>query len=86
MAYKKTTWKDRVVERPRTFTLENNPDGSVTLRPAEGEIFEPGVPIIAKNMNNIEEKVEELDSKQIIVSSAQPEGHVAGRVWIQTIE
>lgn len=84
-AYKKTTWKDRVVEKPRTFRKTDNTDGTLTLEPAEGEVFEPGTPIIAKNMNNMENKIEELDSKQIIVSPTQPSGHVPGRVWIQTI-
>ena len=35
-------WKDRAVEKPRTFTIQNNPDGTVTLIPAPGTIVEPG--------------------------------------------
>lgn len=85
MAYTKTIWKDRVVERPRTFMQRTNSDGSITLTPSEGQINEPGTPIIAKNMNNIEDKIYELDSKQIIISSATPPNHAEGRVWIQTL-
>lgn len=59
MAYEKTNWKNREVERPRTFEKVENPDGTITLVPAEGNIIEPGTPIIAENMNNIEEGIEE---------------------------
>ncbi|CAK7070347.1 hypothetical protein [Tissierella sp.] len=58
MAYERTIWKNREVERPRTFTMQDNEDGTVTLIPAEGQIIEPGTPIIAANMNNIEDGIE----------------------------
>jgi hypothetical protein len=57
VAYNKNTWKDRVVANPMTFTLQNNPDGTVTLIPAEGEIIEQGTPITANNMNSIEQGI-----------------------------
>lgn len=59
MAYERTIWKNREVERPRTFEKIENPDGTITLVPAEGNIIEPGTPIIAENMNNIEDGIEE---------------------------
>lgn len=59
MPYEKTIWKNREVERPRTFEKIENPDGTITLVPAEGNIIEPGTPIIAENMNNIEDGIEE---------------------------
>lgn len=59
MAYNKTDWKDRVVETPLTFTLQNNPDGTVTLIPAEGQIIEAGTSINAVNMNNLEKQYDE---------------------------
>ncbi|MGL4571865.1 MAG: hypothetical protein ACRCVJ_12460 [Clostridium sp.] len=83
MKYNKTVWKDRVVENPRTFNVKNNADNTMTLTPSEGQIVEPGTPIIAKNMNNLEDKVEELADKHIIISAEEPEGHYEGRVWIQ---
>ncbi len=58
MAYVKTDWKNREVEKPRTFTMVNNPDGTVTLIPAEGEVYEQGTPIVAAVMNNMEDGIE----------------------------
>ncbi|KQL54506.1 hypothetical protein AN964_14025 [Heyndrickxia shackletonii] len=57
MAYAKTDWKNRVVERPRTFKFQQNADASVTLIPDEGQIIEPGTPVNAENMNKIEQGV-----------------------------
>ncbi|MBE1554814.1 hypothetical protein [Sporosarcina limicola] len=62
MAYIPTDWKNREVERPRTFTIQDNPDGTKTLIPAEGVISEPGTPIMATNMNNIEGELVILDA------------------------
>lgn len=61
MPYVKTEWKDRIVENPLTFNLQNNPDGTVTLIPAEGQIIDPGTPITANNMNNLEKQYEEIE-------------------------
>ena len=55
MAYKRTNWKDHVVERPRTYTETSNDDGSKTYTPAPGEILQQGTPISATNLNNGEE-------------------------------
>ena len=57
MAYTKTDWIDRVVEKPNTFTITENSDGSITLTPAPGQVIERGTPINAENLNNIEEGV-----------------------------
>ncbi len=59
MAYEKTVWKNREVEKPRTFTMTENPDGTITLVPEEGTIIEQGTPIVANIMNNIENGIEE---------------------------
>lgn len=59
MTYQKTVWKNREVERPRTFEKIENPDGTITLVPAEGNIIEPGTPITADNMNKIEQGIED---------------------------
>ena len=55
MAYNPTHWKDRVVERPRTYTEAVNSDGSKTYTPAPGEVVEAGTPQSATNFNHIEE-------------------------------
>lgn len=57
MPYIPTLWKNREVEKPRTYELQNNPDSTITLIPAEGVITEPGTPIMAGNMNKIENQL-----------------------------
>ena len=54
MPYSKTIWTNREVEKPRTYNLQSNGDGTTTLLPAEGNIITEGTPITAENMNNIE--------------------------------
>lgn len=66
MAYEPTIWKDRVVEKPRTFNIVNNPDGTVTLVPAPGVVVEEGTPVNAANLNKLEQglKTHEADDVQ----------------------
>lgn len=59
MAYTKTQWKDKVIEKPRTYTIQDNGDGTITLIPAEGTVYEPGTPVNAVNMNNLETQYDE---------------------------
>lgn len=63
MAYEPTVWRNREVENPRTYTLQNNVDGTVTLNPAEGTIIENGTPIVAENMNKIESQIKDNDTR-----------------------
>lgn len=60
MAYKKTLWKDRVVEKPNTYRSVENPDGTITLYPITGQVIEKGTPISAANLNKIEDGIVEL--------------------------
>lgn len=53
----KRIWQDRIVEKPRTFKLQNNSDGTVTLLPAPGTIVQEGTPVNAANLNGIEEDI-----------------------------
>lgn len=62
MAYTKTTWKDRVVQKPNTYTTVTNPDGTITLVPAPGTVTEEGTPVNAANMNNLETQFDEAKS------------------------
>lgn len=55
MAYKKTPWVDHVVQRPKTYTVNDNSDGSKTLVDAPGEVIQQGTPMSATNFNNLEE-------------------------------
>lgn len=68
MAYNKTTWKDRAVEKPKTFAKQDNPDGTITLIPSPGTIVEEGTPVNAANMNKIENKLEDLDTNKLGLS------------------
>lgn len=58
MAYTKTTWKDRLVQRPRTYFETTNSDGSITHVPSEGAITEAGTPVNALNLNKLENGLE----------------------------
>ena len=60
MDYEKTVWKNREVEKPRTYTMQDNGDGTITLNPSEGTIIEQGTPIIATTMQNIEDGIEDI--------------------------
>lgn len=55
MAYTPTEWKDRIVQNPRTFQIQNNADGTVTLTPKPGTVVQEGTPVNATNLNNIEQ-------------------------------
>lgn len=88
MAYIKTDWKDKVVEKPRTFTMQNNPDGTVTLIPAEGAIYESGTPVNAANMNKIEQGIEEVTTytneqlgKVSYYQNTEPADKEQGKTW-----
>lgn len=72
MAYQPTDWRNREVERPRTFEMQNNPDGTTTLIPSEGVVTEPGTPIMASNMNKIED--------QLVVMEHHAANHLPGGI------
>jgi hypothetical protein len=80
MPYQKTIWTNREVERPRTFTMQDNGDGTITLIPAEGQIIEPGTPIIAQTMNKIEETLEAYD---ILLTSMTNTANLSGNGWFK---
>lgn len=54
VSYSRINFKDRRVARPRTYTITENADGSVTLVPAPGEIEEAGTPLNGRNMNALD--------------------------------
>lgn len=60
MAYQKTVWKDQEVENPRTYSVRQNLDGTITLLDAFGEITEIGTPVNAENMNKIEQGIYDM--------------------------
>lgn len=62
MAYVKQIWTDRQVERPLTFVITENVDGTSTLIPSPGTVTQDGTLITADRMNHIEEGIAGLDS------------------------
>jgi hypothetical protein len=62
MAYTPTEWTNREVEKPRTYVMTENGDGTVTLTPSEGQVFSPGTPLDATNLNKMEEQIALNDS------------------------
>lgn len=57
MPYLATDWKDRAVDSPMTYIMQDNGDGTITLVPAEGNIAETGTPLTAANLNNMEDGI-----------------------------
>jgi parallel beta-helix repeat protein len=55
LSYEPINWKDRIVEKPRTYHVQNNPDGTITLIPAPGTVVQEGTPVNAANLNKIEQ-------------------------------
>lgn len=55
MSYEPINWKDRIVEKPRTYHVQNNPDGTITLIPAPGTVVQEGTPVNAANLNHMEQ-------------------------------
>lgn len=63
-------WKDRIVERPRTYTETHNQDGSRTDTPAPGEIQEPGTQISATNLNQMDRGTQDAKMANTLVLNA----------------
>ncbi len=87
MAYTPTDWKNREVENPRTFQLQSNPNGTTTLLPKEGNVIEAGTPIIADNMNKIEQGIKDAHdglagignvTQELAAHKAEDAIHLAG--------
>ena len=58
MAYVKNIWVDQDVERPKTYEVTNNEDGSITLTDSFGLVTELGTPVNEVNMNHIEDGID----------------------------
>lgn len=71
MAYQKTIWKDQNVEKPRTYTMRDNGDDTITLLDAFGTVTELGTPVNAQNMNHIEDGIASKADDSAVV-------HIAG--------
>lgn len=79
MAYEKTVWKDHVVERPKTYRMVENADGTVTLVPVTGQVIQQGTALNAENLNHIEDALAEHDEtleKRLPVAGGTMEGGI----------
>lgn len=54
MAYIPTSWTDRNVSAPNTYTMTDNGDGTYTFTAAPGTITDAGTTVTAARMNAIE--------------------------------
>lgn len=55
--YEKTVWKDHVVERPNTYSVIQNQDGTKSITPAAGTVLQQGTPLNATNLNKMEQGI-----------------------------
>ena len=79
MAYEKTVWKDHVVERPKTYRMVENADGTVTLVPETGQVIQQGTALNAENLNHIEDTLAEHDEtlgKRLPVAGGTMTGNI----------
>lgn len=61
MSYnQRISWKDHVVERPRTYTETVNGDGSKTFTAAPGTVIQQGTPQSATNFNTMDEAIQHI--------------------------
>ena len=62
------TWIDHVVQRPKTYTITDNPDGTKTLADAPGEVVQQGTPMSATNFNAMEAGISDAHTaKQVFL-------------------
>lgn len=62
--YEKLNFKDRIVEKPNTYTVQTNEDGTVTLVPAFGNTLQEGTAINHDSMDHIEEGIVALNNNK----------------------
>lgn len=60
MPYTKIVWTDRIVQRPNTYRVTENGDGTVTVTDDPGKVVEVGTPRSAANMNRMETALESV--------------------------
>lgn len=70
--YNRTNWKNRVVERPRTYTQITNSDGSRTDSPAPKTVVQAGTPLNETNLNNIEQGIQDCVDAINAMEAAKP--------------
>lgn len=80
MAYVPTNWENREVEKPRTYVMTDNADGTITLTPSEGQVFVAGTPLDAVNLNKMEAQIALNDTNKVNRDGDTFTGPVTGTV------
>lgn len=57
--YTKKAWLDHFVASPRTYTVVQNADGTITLVPAFGTVIQQGTALNAENLNHMEQGIQD---------------------------
>jgi len=57
--YSKIGWKNRIIQRPRTYQETTNSDGSVTHTPAPGTVLQEGTPRSAETMDHMDQGIKD---------------------------
>lgn len=68
--YEPFDWKDHVVQKQRTYRMSENNDGTITLTPEEGEVYQQGTPINANRLNHMEQGVYNVSEKAAATEEA----------------
>lgn len=66
MSIPRTNWQDHSAEKPHTYTMTDNGDGTVTLTPAQGTVYQQGTAVNAANLNNIEDRIDYLNTFKLV--------------------
>lgn len=69
MTYNKTIWVDQEVKKERTYELINNSDGTTTIQDPPNNILTFGTPVNAQNLNNIENGIENHETRITFLES-----------------
>lgn len=85
--YKKTEWKDHIVEYPERFIISANQDETSTITKAQGQIMQDGTPVNAENLNKIEQGIFDnaeaiIENKTNIQANTQAIANKTNRRWV----
>lgn len=65
--YNQTEWKDHVTQNPNRREIIDNPDGTVEVVKAQGEIIQQGTPQSATNFNKQENGIQDAYSAAAVL-------------------
>ena len=86
MAYTKQIWEDRIVEKPMTYTMTTNEDGTVTLTPVPGTITKEGSKVNAERLNHMEEGIYDAaisgGSDVVFIGDTEPTNEQT-KLWVE---